>query len=179
MRMAHLREIEPSWCITLCGAYVSMAQRHAQRSSFVALGPSAVISWPLGWYNPGQRLNRINSVSILTRCIFFFGSLTRKNLQVKRAWFEEIWDGWPIEKFYRVCMSEDKVCTKDPCWSVGTIYDPRELAGVSTAGITSAQHKPACYLPSLSMTILMMCTPARHKPRDMVAQHKLVRWLIH
>jgi hypothetical protein len=26
------------------------------------------------------------------------------------------------------------VCTKDPGWSVGTIYDPRELPGVSTAG---------------------------------------------
>jgi hypothetical protein len=37
------------------------------------------------------------------------------------------------ESFSRVCMSEDKVCTKDPCWSVGTIYDPRELSGVSTA----------------------------------------------
>jgi hypothetical protein len=36
--------------------------------------------------------------------------------------------------FSRVRMSEDKVCTKDPCWSVGTIYDPRELPGVSTAG---------------------------------------------
>jgi hypothetical protein len=33
-----------------------------------------------------------------------------------------------------VRMSEDKVCTKDLCWSVGTIYDPRELPGVSTAG---------------------------------------------
>jgi hypothetical protein len=32
-------------------------------------------------------------------------------------------------------MSEDKVCTKDSCWSVGTIYDPRELPGVSTAGL--------------------------------------------
>jgi hypothetical protein len=31
-------------------------------------------------------------------------------------------------------MSEDKVRTKDLCWSVGTIYDPRELPGVSTAG---------------------------------------------
>jgi hypothetical protein len=31
-------------------------------------------------------------------------------------------------------MSEDKVRTKDICWSVGTIYDPRELPGVSTAG---------------------------------------------
>jgi hypothetical protein len=33
-----------------------------------------------------------------------------------------------------VRMSEDKVCTKDPCWSVGTIYYPRELLGISTAG---------------------------------------------
>jgi hypothetical protein len=31
-------------------------------------------------------------------------------------------------------MSEDKVCTKDSCWSVGMIYDPRGLPGVSTAG---------------------------------------------
>jgi hypothetical protein len=31
-------------------------------------------------------------------------------------------------------MSEDKVRTKDSCWYVGTIYDPRELLGVSTAG---------------------------------------------
>jgi hypothetical protein len=26
------------------------------------------------------------------------------------------------------------VRTKDSCWSVGTIYDPRELPGASTAG---------------------------------------------
>jgi hypothetical protein len=31
-------------------------------------------------------------------------------------------------------MSEDKVRAKDSCWSVGTIYDPTELPGVSTAG---------------------------------------------
>jgi hypothetical protein len=31
-------------------------------------------------------------------------------------------------------MSEDKVRTKDSCWSVGTIYDPIELSRVSTAG---------------------------------------------
>jgi hypothetical protein len=34
----------------------------------------------------------------------------------------------------RVRMSEDKVRTKDSCWSMGTIYDPRELPGVSTTG---------------------------------------------
>jgi hypothetical protein len=31
-------------------------------------------------------------------------------------------------------MSEDKVRTKDLCWSVWTIYDTRELPGLSTAG---------------------------------------------
>jgi hypothetical protein len=30
--------------------------------------------------------------------------------------------------------SEDKVSTKDPCWSLGIIYDARDLSGVSTAG---------------------------------------------
>jgi hypothetical protein len=37
--------------------------------------------------------------------------------------------------FFRVCMSKDKVHTKDPVWSVGTIYDTRELSGVSTVGL--------------------------------------------
>jgi hypothetical protein len=27
------------------------------------------------------------------------------------------------------------VRTKDPCWSVGTIYDPREMLGVGNAGL--------------------------------------------
>jgi hypothetical protein len=31
-------------------------------------------------------------------------------------------------------MSGDKVRTKGSCWSVGTIYDPRELPGVSIVG---------------------------------------------
>jgi hypothetical protein len=39
------------------------------------------------------------------------------------------------------------VHTKDSCWSVGMIYDPRELPGVSTAGpgigrgVTKHEHK--------------------------------------
>jgi hypothetical protein len=31
-------------------------------------------------------------------------------------------------------MSEDKVRTKDSCWSMGTIYDPSELSEVSIVG---------------------------------------------
>jgi hypothetical protein len=92
-----------------------------------------MISWPLGWWYPGQRLNRINRVSIPTRCIFFFGSLSRKNLQVKHAWLGAIWNGWPTGKFSRVRMSEDKAHTKDSLFC-GTLYDPRELPGVSTTG---------------------------------------------
>jgi hypothetical protein len=42
---------------------------------------------------PGPRLNRLNRVIISIRCIFFFGSLSRKNLQVKRALLGAIWDG--------------------------------------------------------------------------------------
>jgi hypothetical protein len=43
--------------------------------------------------------------------------------------------GWVTDReVFRVRMSEDKVRTKDSCWSVGTIYDPCELPGVSTAG---------------------------------------------
>jgi hypothetical protein len=41
--------------------------------------------------------------------------------------------------FSRVRMSEKKVCTKDPCWYVGTIYDLRELPGASTAGLGIGQ----------------------------------------
>jgi hypothetical protein len=35
--------------------------------------------------------------------------------------------------FLGMRMSEDKVRTKDSCWSVGTIYDPKELPGVGTS----------------------------------------------
>jgi hypothetical protein len=36
-------------------------------------------------------------------------------------------------------MSEDKVRTKDSCWSMRMIYDSRELSGVSTAGLGIGQ----------------------------------------
>jgi hypothetical protein len=52
-----------------------------------------LISWPRWMGYLGPWLNRINRISIPTRCIFFFGSLSRKNLQVKRAWLGAIWDG--------------------------------------------------------------------------------------
>jgi hypothetical protein len=76
----------------------------------------------------------VHSVVVIpTRYIFFLVSLSRKNLQVKRAWFEAIWDGSPTGKLSWVRMSEDKVSTKDSGWSVGTIDGPRELPGVCTA----------------------------------------------
>jgi hypothetical protein len=45
------------------------------------------------------------------------------------------------------------VCIKDSCWSMGTIYDPRELSGVSTdgpgigRGVTSASHGSVALRP--------------------------------
>jgi hypothetical protein len=47
---------------------------------------------------------------------------------------EQFGMGDRLGSFSWVRMSKDKVCTKDSCWSVGTVYDPRELPGVSIAG---------------------------------------------
>jgi hypothetical protein len=38
-----------------------------------------------------------------------------------------------------VRMSEDKVRTKDSCWSVGMIYGSRGMLGVSTTGPGSGE----------------------------------------
>jgi hypothetical protein len=57
------------------------------------------------------------------------------------------------------------VCTKDSCWSVGTIYDPRELTGVSTTsprigrGVTDPsagnRHRLTLSSPPLSLSHVM------------------------
>jgi hypothetical protein len=39
------------------------------------------------------------------------------------------------------------VHTKDSCWSVGTIYDPRELPGVSTVGPRIERGVTAIHAP--------------------------------
>jgi hypothetical protein len=51
--------------------------------------------------------------------------------------------------FSRVRMSEDKVRTKDSCWSVGTIYDPRELPEVST--VAAEIGRGVIFVQSLSI----------------------------
>jgi hypothetical protein len=41
--------------------------------------------------------------------------------------------GWVTDReVFSGAQSEDKVRTKDSCWSVWTIYDPSKLPGVST-----------------------------------------------
>jgi hypothetical protein len=37
-------------------------------------------------------------------------------------------------EIFSSALSEDKVRTKDSCWSVGIVYDPIELPGVSIVG---------------------------------------------
>jgi hypothetical protein len=69
-------------------SWIGVDRRGRQSSKGVdcdIMAPGMMISWP--------RLNRINRVSIPIRCILFFESLSRKNLQVKRAWLGAILDG--------------------------------------------------------------------------------------
>jgi hypothetical protein len=52
------------------------------------------------------------------------------------AWSREILECMTDrEVLPRVCTSEDKVRTKDSCWSMGTVFDPRGLPRVSTVGL--------------------------------------------
>jgi hypothetical protein len=53
--------------------------------------------------------------------------------------------------FSRVRMSEDKVRTKDSCWSMGTIYDPSELPGVSAASPGIGRDVTRVYVPCQSV----------------------------
>jgi hypothetical protein len=46
-------------------------------------------------------------------------------------------------------MSEYKVRIKDLCWCVGTIYDPRDLRRVSTAGPGIGRGVTIIYILSL------------------------------
>jgi hypothetical protein len=39
-----------------------------------------------------------------------------------------------LRSLLRVRMSEDKVHTKDSCWSMDMVYDHRGLFGISTTG---------------------------------------------
>jgi hypothetical protein len=70
------------------GSWIRVGQRGHRSSKGVDCDILA-----LGMGCPGPRLNKINRVSIPTRCIFFFGRLARKNLQVKHAWLGAIWNG--------------------------------------------------------------------------------------
>jgi hypothetical protein len=70
------------------GSWIKVDQRGCRSSKGVDCD---IVAPGMGY--PGPRLNRINRVFISTRCIFFFGSLSRKNLQVKCAWLGAIWDG--------------------------------------------------------------------------------------
>jgi hypothetical protein len=67
------------------GSWIGVDRRGRQSSK----GVDCDILAPRMGY-PRPRLHRINRVSIPIRCIFFFRSLSRKNLQVKRAWLGAI-----------------------------------------------------------------------------------------
>jgi hypothetical protein len=88
------------------------------------------ISFLRGWIAlyPGRRLNRIDRILIATRCIFFSRSLLERTSRLSVIDSKQFWDRWLTEKFSLVRMSEDKVRTKNLCWSVGMVYGSRGLS---------------------------------------------------
>jgi hypothetical protein len=61
-------------------------------------------------------------------------------------------------------MSEDKVCTKDLCWPVGIIYDPRELPEVSTTGLRIGRGVTVMIMLRL-LTVCLMRNKRRKKKK--------------
>jgi hypothetical protein len=61
---------------------------------------------------------------------------------------EQCRDGWLTGKSSRVHMSEDKVRTKDSCWSMWMVYDRRGLSGLSTVDprVDGVLHFPSLML---------------------------------
>lgn len=85
------------------------------------------------WYH-GLRLNIIDIILILIRCILFFRNLSRKNLWIKHVWPKKnlrIGD-WPVSLLGDAWVRIK--CRKDLYWSVGMMCDPKRLPGVSTVG---------------------------------------------
>jgi hypothetical protein len=83
--------------------------------------------------------------------------------------FEQFGMGDRLGSFSRVRRSEDKVHTKDSYWSVGTIYDPKELPGVSTTGPevywVLHGHTPAMDLLCVDATSIMdLCAVFESRP---------------
>jgi hypothetical protein len=58
------------------------------------------------------------------------------------------------EVFFGV-LCENKVHTKFSCWSARTIYDPRELPGVSTTGL--GVYEVLQVVSELTLTVSRAC----------------------
>jgi hypothetical protein len=63
-----------------------------------------------------------------------------------------------------VCTSEDKVCIKEYGWSVGLVYDPKELPGVTTAR------------PGVAGVLQMVSEPTLMVSRERTGQLRRIRW---
>jgi len=68
------------------------------------------------------------------RIFFLVAHSKKKTPQLSVLDLEQFWDGWPYEKFYRKCASEDKTRWKDSCWFVVSVYNPKSCLDV-TSGI--------------------------------------------
>jgi hypothetical protein len=85
----------------------------------------------------------------------FLEACLKRTFGLSMIGLEQSWDGWPTEKFSWVRMSEDKVCTKDSCWSMGMVYDSIGLTGVSTTN--PGVDKVLQMVSELTLTVSRAC----------------------
>jgi hypothetical protein len=79
-------------------------------------------------------LNRIKRVLIPIRCIFFFGSLSQKNLWIKRAWPRAILRWLTNREVFSSVHEWVQSAHKNTRVGLWIAYNPRGLPGVSITG---------------------------------------------
>jgi hypothetical protein len=99
-----------------------------------------------------QCLTKLIEYSYQQGAFSFSKACLERNMGLSVLGLKQSWYGWPTRKSSRVCMSEDKVRTKDSCWSMGMIYDPRGLPGVSTAGLGVVRVLKMVLEPTLAVS---------------------------
>jgi hypothetical protein len=100
---------------------------------FFLLVFDSVISWPLGWWYLGPRLNRINRVLISTRCIFFLEVYLERTFKLSVFGLEQFGVGDRPESFLGCAWVRTK-CAQKIHVGLWRQYTTSELPGVSIAG---------------------------------------------
>jgi hypothetical protein len=104
------------------------------RTSFLyGVGGWIVISWPLGWDILAQGLIESIEYSYQQGASSFLEAYLERTSKLSVLGLEQFGMGDRPGSFLRCVWVRTKYA-KDSCWSVGTVYDSRELPGVSIVG---------------------------------------------